>query len=68
MRIPLILIAGMALVSLTACSKEGSEPNVQNLEEPGAIPAIFGTFEDVQQRKNEWMEKQVIEENLKFLP
>ena len=68
MRIPLILIAGMALVSLTACSKEGSEPNVQKVEEPGATQKIFDTLEEVQQRKNEWMEEQVIKGNLKFLP
>ena len=68
MRIPLILIAGMALVSLTGCSNEDSEPDAQNLEEAGATQAILGTFEYVQQRKNEWMEKQVSEGNLKFLP
>ena len=57
MRIPFILIAGMALVSLTACFKGGSEPNVQKPEELGASQTIFGTFEHVQQRTKEWMEK-----------
>ena len=51
MRIPLILIASIALMSQTACSNEDSEPNVQK---PDASMQVYKAL-------NEWKENQAME-------
>ncbi len=59
MRIPLIFIASIALVSLTACSNEDSEPNVQKKGD---------TFLSVHRALEEWRKNQALEKNRNFSP
>ena len=58
MRIPLILIASIALVSLTACSNEDSEPNVQKLDPRWSVDRAL----------EEWTNNQAQERNQDFWP
>ena len=63
MRISLFLIASIALVSLTACSNEDSEPNVQKLDSGMSVPRAR-----VERALNEWTIVQLMEGNSEFTP